>query len=242
MPGMLINPYRFSSSDFGLGNDPYWDDVVLLSKFHGANGSTAATDISNIGHTLTATGNVSISTAASKWSDSSSIYDNSGDYWEIADSDNLSFTAEVTMEAWVRFITTGDGAMITKWSSTVGVAEWHWSWSGTNWIFAFYDITGVYREASHADTVAADTWYFMSVSKDSSGDVRIFRDGVLIGKTNLPWTMRNIAQPVRIGSRNHGTTPYHLNGYIDSVRVTKDVARYTSDGGHAVPTTAFPEE
>jgi hypothetical protein len=73
----------------------------------------------------------------------------------------------------------------------------------------------------------------------SSGTLVIYVNGVSGGSVansiNISDTGLTIGTP---NDYRDGSSTYHYNGYIDDLRVTKGVARYTSN--FTPPTTAFP--
>ena len=100
----------------------------------------------------------------------------------------------------------------------------------------WYDAAG----AAHTGTATLGTskWRHVAVSR-ASGTTRIFIDG----KQDLSfsdagnYTGTINAYNYTIGADNDGTAP--LNGYIDDIRITKGVGRYTED--FTPPTKAFPD-
>ena len=64
-------------------------------------------------------------------------------------------------------------------------------------------------------------------------------DGLQTGSTYTD-TLNYIASPVRIGDGNDGVSPTaSFSGYIDDFRITKGIARYTSN--FTPPTAPFPD-
>ena len=64
-----------------------------------------------------------------------------------------------------------------------------------------------------------------AVTRDSSNVVRLFLDGGL--EDSGTWTINMGTTSLRIASKLDSTKPYQ--GYLDEVRITKGVARYTSN-------------
>ena len=74
-------------------------------------------------------------------------------------------------------------------------------------------------------TVTSGQWYHVAVTRDAGGTTRGFLNGTL----NASGTYsigNNSTGNLYIGSRN-GSANY-MNGYVQDVRITKGLARYTS--------------
>ena len=87
---------------------------------------------------------------------------------------------------------------------------------------------------SSSSSVPIDTWTHLAASR-GGGTVRLFIDGVVVSSGVLPVNLSDAA--TLIGYRNASYNGY-LNGYIDDLRITKGVARYTAN--FTPPTAAFP--
>src|ERR1035437_572304 len=70
--------------------DTSFSNVTLLLHGDGTNGSTAFTDSSSLGQTVTGNGSAQISTAQSKWS-GASIYFNGSSYLSVTGNPGLTF-------------------------------------------------------------------------------------------------------------------------------------------------------
>jgi hypothetical protein len=86
--------------------------------------------------------------------------------------------------------------------------------------------------------------YFVSADRDSSNILRVYRDRVMVGSVNtgavgMPDASSNGA-PLGVFCDSNPSISRSWNGWVDEVRVTKGLARYASDSGHAVPGAAFP--
>jgi hypothetical protein len=83
----------------------------------------------------------------------------------------------------------------------------------------------------------ADTWYHF-VFQSKAGVYNIFQDGVSVATaTPAPTNWGESAQPITIGSLYLNGEQF--SGYIDELRITKGVARYTAP--FTPPTAAFPD-
>jgi hypothetical protein len=82
---------------------------------------------------------------------------------------------------------------------------------------------------------AVDTWHHAALTR-SSGDHRLFLNGVQEGST---WTnsYNQSNALIEIGQNPSGSQSF--TGYIDDLRITKNVARYTAT--FTPPTAAFPD-
>lgn len=141
--------------------DQHWANIVLLCGFNGTDGATSSTDESIAAHTLTFNGDAQIDTAQSKFGGASLLLDGTGDYVTAADSADWNFTAEFTIEAWVRtpapmsnmvsisqYITTGNNR---SWAMEIFSDQLRFIYSTTGSDANIVEPTG--------DTVSAGTWY-----------------------------------------------------------------------------------
>jgi hypothetical protein len=107
--------------------------------------------------------------------------------------------------------------------------------------------TGIVYTASLGTTganIAAGQWYHVAVDKDSTGTIRIYVGGVMFAKdtpaNSVIATTGMGGAPLSIGMT--GLQLNSFDGYIDEVRITKDVSRYGSvygDSSFTPPTSAF---
>ena len=209
--------------------DISYDKVVLLAHF-----DTDLTDSSRSNHTLTASGDAAAAATQPKFGAGSLALDGTGDYVSITPTSDFTFgTDDFTVEAWIYaagysshlfgFHDAGVAARQLLFLKGSGALEW-------------YDAAG----AAHTGTATLGTskWRHVAVSR-ASGTTRIFIDG----KQDLSfsdagnYTGTINAYNYTIGADNDGTAP--LNGYIDDIRITKGVGRYTED--FTPPTKAFPD-
>jgi hypothetical protein len=213
--------------------DPYYGAVSLLLHGDGADGSTQIIDNSPNPKTVTVNGNAQISTTESKFNGSSLKFDGNGDYID-ADASSPDFelgSDDFTIETWVLFNSNSpnDGCIISKhapftphWveirlGSTQGAIITQVSFDGTSWGMSYQS----------TDLVATNTWYHIALVR--SGSVfTTYIDGVANGTASSASSIsNNTSYPLRLGARGNADQP--LDGYIDDLRITKGVARYTSN-------------
>jgi hypothetical protein len=194
-------------------------------------------DSSSTPKAITAVGNAQISTAQSKFGGSSIVFDNGGDYLTPASSADLILGSTWTVECWWYLNAAGAGttrnALLLS-GSLVGV-------SGSLGIYqeagAFLNVrAGVATSdvRSSNSSIVALEWQHIAIST-LDNVATIYINGVQNGSgpINGPVT----ASVSRIGSI--GSIDYDTNGYIDDFRITKGVARYTSN--FTPPTAPFPD-
>src|SRR4029077_6040745 len=126
-----------------------------------------------------------------------------------------------------------------------GNYSWSFETSGTGGEFAFKSsVTGTAWDVQVVSSGAALTtgiWHHLAVDKDSSGKIRIYKNGVPMGSaTPVNSSMKLTNNALTIVS--DPWCGYTLNGFIDELRITKGIARYKTDAGFSPPTHAFPRE
>jgi Concanavalin A-like lectin/glucanases superfamily len=212
----------------GLGGadpDPYFANVSLLLHGNGVNGSTTITDSSLSPKTVAAVGNAQISTAQSKFGGASIAFDGSGDELTVTiDSINIG-TSSYTVESWLYLNTTFNFAFIGVNSNFYLITL-----GGT--LFLGDALVNNIQVSSSLLPVGA--WFHKALSFDGT-TYRLFINGVLQGSSTTLLKNFNLGA-IRIGAYLSG---YALNGYMDDLRITNGVARYTAN--FTPPTAPFPD-
>jgi hypothetical protein len=214
--------------------DPYSDNVSLLMYMSGSNGSTTFTDSSLSSLTLTPYGNAQISTSQSKFGGSSASFDGSGDYISIPTGAHTNFgTGDFTIECWFR---------VNDLNGNCGIFGWQANQSGSDPIVRLGVLSGIvnfaYRGGAYTSapglnsqsSINANQWYHVAVCRNNNV-MRLYLDGVL-QEEHTPSTPATLNAPF---SANIGAIPFDgsaqwfFNGYVDDLRVTKGIGRYTSN-------------
>jgi hypothetical protein len=213
----------------GAGGDPDFANVSLLLHMDGSNGSTTFTDSSSNALTVTATGNVQISTAQSKFGGSSAYFDGSGDRLETTTglTPLQMGTGDFTVEAFIR-----PTSSVAGYKGLIGITS--------SYVETLYILSGQlvwYNSGAAAGTIAVDTWYHVAVSRQGTS-LRVFIDG------NLVDTSTNSVDITNFGARfTAGDSGYRANenfqGWMDELRITKGISRYNAT--FTPPTAPFPD-
>lgn len=237
---MPMNPRLLRPTAAGGARDPHWQNVSLLLRFDGSNGSTAFVDSSPNALAVTASGNAQISTAQSKFGGAGAYFDGNGDYLTIPSSDGLELgSGDYTIELW--FYSAGSQALyaglVSKGQeSSIDPDVWNLEFVNDNtlvfYAWAVGGIGGLFGVTAH-------TWHHVAISRQGSV-TRLFLDGVQGGSYSGGYTISSSANgPLRIGSGWYDLAGRPFNGYIDELRITKGVARYTAN--FTPPTAPFPD-
>lgn len=235
--------------------DPYFSNVSLLLKADGANGSTNFVDDSTNDFTISALRSAQISTAQSKYGGSSaylsggsqsgptSHHYSSADYLNVPSAYNTITTGPFTIEAWI-YKTGTDLTVICgtfNWSNGNN-SGWYLGVGADNKLI-LRGSNGTWNSTSaivtSSGTVPLNQWVHVAATRDGSNAVRIFINGQLEGTTtNYSHTLN------RVGAKNTSELRYALRvgaylsdsyivaafiGYIDDLRLTSGVARYTAN-------------
>jgi hypothetical protein len=215
-------------------NDPNFAFNSLLLHGDGTNGSTVITDSSGSPKTVTAVGNAQISTTQSKFGGSSMLFDGTGDRLTTPSNNAFAFgTGDFTVEAWVY-------ESIRPAFPTVIEIGAHLAVTGI--IFLTNNagnLAGIYSGSFFAMTATGSLTAWNHYAWVRSGNsIQTFVNGIGGTATSFTNNLSNTAT-ITVGSQAGGGDNYDLNGYIDDLRITKGVARYTSN--FTPPTAPFPD-
>lgn len=177
-------------------------------------------------------GNAQISTAQSKFGGSSMAFDGTGD-WLIAPhtvGQQLG-TGNFTVEGWLYLSATGAArGIVGKGTATTG---WLLSINATNNVVFTYGSSTI----TSATALTGATWYYLAVVREGTGtnQTKIYVNGTNngTGTVSTDFSQTNV---LYVGANRTGGDA--LNGYIDDLRITKGLARYTTN--FTSPSAPFP--
>ena len=215
----------------GVGFDPHFPNVSLLLHADGANGGTTFTDSSSNNITMTRNGTPVISTAQGKFNQSILFTRANGDFLSRGSGADSLFTfgtGDFTIEFQLYLNTssaTPQNLIDFRPLATTG------AYPGVLivgnalvfWVNGAARITG--------PSLAAGQWYHIALSR-VSGQTRMFVNGSQVGSTFADTTdyLSGGATRPFIGNGGFATSPDNpLNGYMDEIRITKGVGRYTAN-------------
>lgn len=235
--GALLGKTRSSGGD----SDPHFDKVSLLLHFDGADGSTTFTDSSAAPKTVTAHGNAKISTVRSKFGGASAYFDGGGSRLSTTDGAAFdfgggNFTIEFLLSPtavsnWAVYVEKRDsGAFYSPF-----VIQRNSSASVIRFMAAF--VAGAWDVSIEAPHPATNEWSHVAFVRDGSV-FKAFLNGVQAGSANAGTSalLKN-SSPLNIGASGDNASGFV--GFIDDLRITKGVARYTAD--FTPPAARFPD-
>ena len=207
--------------------------LMLNSTNSGITDATAKNDLVTVG-------NARISTAQSKFGGSSMYFDGNGDYLSLAETVTLNFgSSDFTIEGWIYPVTTV-GANRPIWSTGTNSSNWMSLYLHTTAgrpEFAIISGGSTIIDLFPSDVVSTNAWYHIAVTRSSS-TFRMFLNGTLISSGTSSTAVPDYTDSYRVGyGRWNGDTGVY-DGYINDLRITRGVARYTTT--FTPPTTAFP--
>ena len=210
-----------------IPGDQYYSSCSLILHFNGANGDTTFVDNSPNVFGITGSNGVAISTAQSKFGGSSVNFDGTNDYITIAagQKGNLS-SGDFTIEFWL-YTTSATGTF-----SFIQQGEHDWRFAGGNTSVDIV-LAGVTRISGA--TFSANTWNHLALVKNGS-TTTLYINGTSSGTTTS--SPANSTNNIYLGvnAASVGNVWYY-NGYMDEVRITKGIARYT--GSFTPPSSEF---
>jgi hypothetical protein len=241
----IINGEALYISSFTPPAVPFCDPVletqdpntVLLLHMDGTDGSTTFTDNSASAHTVTAVGNAQVDTSRFYFGGSSALFDGSGDYLSVPDSDDWFFdTGDFTIELWVKASSAGGWIKLMGQRNSAGLANSDLSWvfgkqSGTGkGHFEYFSGAGTTSIFSSAD-VFDDTWHHVAIVRNDT-DLTMYVDGSATDgvSTTLSggFSFSNSSTTLSIGRAGDYNGEYYT-GHIDELQIIKGTALYTSD-------------
>lgn len=229
--GLVLDFDVANIKSYNFYADPYASNVSLHLKMDGANNSTAFTDSSPNALAVTAVGDAKISTAQSRYGGSAAYFDGTGDYLNIVSSSYFNLPADFTVECWFNPSngTNSQQVIAGKWTGTGNVAWTVVINPGLSQILLGTANSGNFVATltfTATSTITTNTWHHLAVVRSGS-TVLVFVNGVQAGagQTSTSNLTASDSNALTIG-QFQGIN--YFTGYIDELKITKGVARYTS--------------
>lgn len=225
--------------------------TVLLLHMEGADGGSTFTDSSSYARTVTPSGGAVTDDAQKALGTTSALFGGGAtNQLRISDSDDFHFgSGDFTIELRYRPYALGyTKALISQWadSGSGGAFYLYHSLADDGHTLKFTYSTSATGTPPTGITISSntvmviDTWYAIAVVRDGN-TLRFFINGIQTNTATITGTLFNSTYQVNISSYQDGSSANQaIEGWIDEVRVTKGVARYT--GNYTVATTPFTIE
>jgi hypothetical protein len=204
--------------------DAYYNSCSLLLHFSGSNGSTTFIDNSPNNFTVTAANGAAISTTQNKFGGASGYFDGSDDYINIPDNSVFDFgSGDFTIEYW-EYRTSSDNnrTVMSRKNVTYTPYMVGYAWNGTLAFYASSNGSSWTIVDLKMGSIILNTWTHYAVTRQGN-TFRTFQNGTLIASTTSTDTFPAGSSAVEIGK----WSIYYFAGYLDELRITKGVARYT---------------
>jgi len=214
--------------------DQYYNSCSLLCHFDTINSAGRFIDSSRNNLAITSSGNVSVNTYLYKFGGGSAYFDGTGDLLFIPTSNNFGFgTGDFTIEFWVYLNSTATQTLVSCLTTGTSIAPHLYILSGGS--IRYYTNSA---DRIVGSNLVVSTWYFVTITR-SGTSTKMFIDGVQVGSTYTDNNNYGTSNPFIIADYGSPTTGTNqLNGYIDELRITKGVARYTAN--FTPPNAPFP--
>jgi hypothetical protein len=176
---------------------------------------------------LETVGDAQISTSVKQFGTGSLKFDGTGDYLKAPATVLNDFgSGNFTVEFWL-YTGAFTNAYITLYENNYATSpNLTFQQNGSTGVMSVY-INGasVILTSSNADTTGS--WVHYAAVRNGTSVV-LYRNGTSVASSTYSGNVGNTAVPLYIGGSPNGGGTYNLNGYIDDLRITKGVARYTS--------------
>jgi len=220
----------------GAPTDPHFSSVDLLLHLDGAHGSTAFPDSSPHGLAVSANGTPSISTAHGV-SGGASMLLNGASSLRLPGGVGVHYpSGDFTLECMIRPASVSSSQAIFWKSTATGLYQWLVQITAAGKLGArcFDAGSNLVVDIASADSLVAGGWQHIAFTR--SGPIfRLFIDGVLQASSSFSGGLRGADEPVGIGASESNAAALVAGSFLDEVRFTGGVARYTDTFVPAVP-------
>lgn len=193
--------------------------VKLMLHMDGPNGSSTFVDSSSLGLSPTLSGSPTISTSQSKFGGASGLF-GSGNRLNYSSSEHNVGTGDFSVECWVYPLGDGSTALDVIGQGTNGFNVWL---SNAPHKLKFSQV-GVIDILAGSATIANNTWTHIAVARAGTS-LKSFVNGAVDSSATSSANLNS--STTSVGARPGSASGDHFNGYLDEVRLSKGIARWT---------------
>jgi hypothetical protein len=181
-------------------------------------------------------GNAQVSTSVKKFGTGSMAFDGNGDYLYRQDRNKIANfgTGNFTVEAWIYPTAVGNGTVFDCRNTDTSSGGFYFGLFTSNTLMLYTNNT-----ITSGGTVSTNTWSHIALVRNGS-TWTMYLNGTSVAtyssSANLTDDNFCIGSSFVVAS----SSANYLNGYIDDLRITKGIARYTAN--FTPPTAAFPNK
>jgi hypothetical protein len=232
--------------------DPYFANVSLLLTGQGTDGSSAIVDSSSNAWTIANSSNLVKYNATSPQVGSTSMrFSGTGNYLRIPQTGVANFgSGNFTIEGWMKFdsfastqtilwlngapgINVFAGIRVDLNNTSPGLFRQLIGYTGTSWATSTLYTTTV---------MSTNTWYYYTMVRNGT-TIKVYVNGVAeatytVGANSIYSAAENWISAKNTGTALSPTVYQPITGYIEQLRITTGVARYTAD--FTPPNTLMP--
>jgi len=226
-------PRRIGDSVMPTPSDPYFSNVSLLLCGNGYENSKIIVDSSKLANTVSVLNNARIVTSLKKYGTGSLAFGGVSDYLNCPTVLDIPSNTDSTLECWFNLTSWDDNVGIFGWANSFGLAAY-----SSELKFWGKSIISIISAAE--TTALLGTWvHFALVYVTSTNTKKIYINGISKHSSSDSLALSS-AGGFDVGRFQYQSGYYkYLNGYVDDLRITKGVARYTEN--FTPPTEQFPD-
>ena len=204
----------------------------LMLHFDGEDAAVVTTDDSLVPHTVSFVGDAQLDTTQKKFGDSSLLLDGTGDYLTVPGSDDWAFgSSDWTIDCCIRFTVLQTCALCSQWVSATD--RWYVLFvyiANTIRVYFRVSDTGVALYDFDFSTVSINTDYHIALVRNGTS-IDCYVDGTALSKTvTIAVATNDLSTPgAALFIGNIALTSNFFSGWIDEFRISKGIARWTTD-------------
>jgi hypothetical protein len=196
------------------------DKIYLTGKISGLE-----TADSRGSKTIQAFGDAKLSTLVKKFGTASLALDGVGDYAFVQSNNDFAFgTGDFTIEGWFYRTATPTNMYLLDFRAVSTNASPMFLTTGSS---ITYHVGSTQAIVATNAMPSANTWYHLAVSRNGNS-TKMFINGIQVGSTYTD-TTNYVAGPLYIGTNSTFIFDRFWTGYIDDLRISKGIGRYTNN-------------